>query len=377
MKKQSSAVLVAALLVCGAAHAQSSAQLWASAQPMPSTTTGPTLGVGQGGSAPVETALATIIPQPYRIELDARVPTTMIVNWTQGEDWMQVLQTALGPLGLVATPNWSTNTILVTLRAQPAPVANPLAATATAPAQTPAMTPAANSEVAVAATPITSLSTPPEAMQAAQGTPPVVDPIVGATDPAWNHPAPKMPDHPVTLSDAVMRLMPLSMTGTQLEIEAVNDAAKVGWLNGQTRIEAMRTVLLSRGLHAVIQGQNMKISPVAPIAAMAKQASKAEHRPAQGPAIVAMPTVSVQHWTIDDGQAISDALKDWAKKAGWSVVWNLHDDWSAPHATDFTGNFVDAAGDAIKALANNGADVRGTFYQTNKTLVVSAGGSHE
>lgn len=368
MKKQSSAVLVAALLVCGAAHAQSSAQLWASAQPMPSTTTGPTLGVGQGGSAPVETALATIIPQPYRIELDARVPTTMIVNWTQGEDWMQVLQTALSPLGLVATPNWSTNTILVTLRAQPAPVANPLAATATAPAQTPAMTPAANSEVAVAATP---LFPTPAAVKAAQPIGPAADPVVGAIDPAWNRPAPAMPDHPIGLSDAILRLMPLSMTGAQLEIEAVNDSEKVGWLGGQTRIEALRTILLSRGLHAVIQGQQIKISPDAHLN------TKTKRRPVQGPAIVEKPAPVVHHWVIGNGQAISDALKDWGKKAGWSVIWNLRDDWSAPHATDFTGDFVDAAGGAIKALADNGADIRGTFYQTNKTLVVSAGGSHE
>jgi len=365
MKKTSSVVLVAALVACGAAHAQTSAQLWASVQPLPATTTGPTLAVERGGSAPVEAALATIIPQPYRIELDARVPTSMVVNWTGGDDWMQVLQNALSPVGLIARPDWSTNTILVTLRNQPAPVTTPLAAMAATPAQTPAMTPAANSEAAIAATPVLPAPGPVKAIS------PLVDPVVGATDPAWNHPAPAMPDGPVTLSGAVMRLMPLSMTGSQLEIEAVNDEEKVGWFKGQTRIEALRTILLSRGLHAVISGQRITISPDAAASAEAKP------RPAQGPAIVAKPAPVVQHWEIDDGQAISDALKDWAKKAGWSVVWNLHDDWSAPHATDFTGDFVDAAGSAIKALADNGADIRGIFYQTNKTLVVSAGGSHE
>ncbi len=369
MKKKSSAVIAAALLVCGVAHAQSSAQLWASAQPAaPNMTSGPTLGVAQGGSAPVETAIATIIPQPYRIELDTRVPTTMVVNWTAGDDWMRVLQSALAPVGLVATPNWSTNTILVTLRAQSAPVAAPVAATASAPAQTPAMTPAANSEAAVAATTVLPKASPALAAVHAKT---FVDPVAGATDPAWDHLAPPMPDHPVTLSEAVMRLMPLSMTGTQLEIEAVNDAEKVGWLKGQTRIEALRTILLSRGLHAVIKNETIKISPVSSMATTAKP------RPALGPAIVDKPVAPVAHWAIDDGQAISDALKDWAKKAGWSVVWNLHDDWSAPHATDFTGDFVEAAGNAIKALADNGADIRGIFYQTNKTLVVSAGGSHE
>ncbi len=368
MKKQPFAVLISALLLGGVAHAQTVSQLWASAQPSEMTTMGPTLGVAQGGSAPVETALATIIPQPYRIELDARVPTTTIVNWKQGTDWMKVLRDALSPLGLSVIPDWSTNTILITLHDQPAPMHPPVAATVTTPAQALVMTPDVNPKAAVAAT--STRMTEAQNSESDHANQ-LSNAVVGADDPGWNQPAPAMPDHPISLSDAVLRLLPTSMAGAQMEIDAVNDDEKVGWLKGQTRIEALRTIMISRGLHAVISGQQIKISPDTPVLATA-----APRKP-QGPAIVAKPAPIVSHWRIDDGQAISDALKDWGKKAGWAVVWNLHDDWAAPHTTEFSGDFVSAAGDAIKALANNGADIRGTFYQSNKTLVVSAGGSHE
>lgn len=65
------------------------------------------------GSATVDQGLARIIPPPYHIEIDRSVPSTTIINWPSGNNWMDVLRQAIAPMGLVAVPDWSHNTVRI------------------------------------------------------------------------------------------------------------------------------------------------------------------------------------------------------------------------------------------------------------------------
>ena len=87
--------------------------------------------------------------------------------------------------------------------------------------------------------------------------------------------------------------------------------------------------------------------------------------------------VSEPPWRVERDQAISQALAAWAARAGWVLQWEPNDDWLVPQATEFRGDFVTAAKALVEVLVAEGADVRATFYQGNKTLVIRAGGSHE
>ena len=82
-------------------------------------------------------------------------------------------------------------------------------------------------------------------------------------------------------------------------------------------------------------------------------------------------------WRIHRDQPISQALEAWAERAGWVLQWDSRDDWLAPQITVFRGDFVAAAKALVKVLAAEGADIRATFYQGNKTLVIRAGANHE
>ncbi len=82
-------------------------------------------------------------------------------------------------------------------------------------------------------------------------------------------------------------------------------------------------------------------------------------------------------WRVEREQPISQALAAWAARAGWALQWQSGGDWLAPQVTVFHGDFVAAAKTLVEALAAEGADVRATFYQGNKTLVIRAGGNHE
>lgn len=84
--------------------------------------------VVMAGSATIDEALPRIIPSPYRVILDDSVPASLYLIWGNGDNWMAVLNRALAPIGLVAQPDWSRNTVSVIWRKQTAPAQ---AATAT------------------------------------------------------------------------------------------------------------------------------------------------------------------------------------------------------------------------------------------------------
>lgn len=85
-----------------------------------------------GGSAPIDKALPQIVPSPYRVYLDDTVPATLFLVWKQGDNWMEVLNRALAPVGLVARPDWAKNSITIGWSQQPAAAA-PVAAAPEAP----------------------------------------------------------------------------------------------------------------------------------------------------------------------------------------------------------------------------------------------------
>lgn len=66
-----------------------------------------------GGQDSIENALLRIVPAPYKISLDRRVPKSVVLVWHAGDNWFRVLSDALLPLGLEATADWANNTIRV------------------------------------------------------------------------------------------------------------------------------------------------------------------------------------------------------------------------------------------------------------------------
>lgn len=81
---------------------------------------------------------------------------------------------------------------------------------------------------------------------------------------------------------------------------------------------------------------------------------------------------------INGGERLSKALEDYANANGWTVVWNVQQDWIAPGLTTFHGDFMQASEDFIHSLVANGVDVHAQYFTGNKTLVVfGTGGGHE
>jgi hypothetical protein len=238
----------------------------------------------------------------------------------------------------------------------------------------------------------------------------------------WSDPAPKAPEN-ATLGQAIAMLMPATK-GFYALVQGPSLEKRVSWPSGVSRMEALHDVLEANGLYALGGTDYIKIfardtdastpmqtvrivaryveAPVAStpsvagsptaatatdtppattaaVASPATTAATATDTPPATTAAVASPATTAaaapEVWEIKKGEHISEALKAWAKSAGWVVEWNLSKDWVSPQNTRFTGDFESAAASAVRALASNGADIRAVFYSFNQTVAIRQAGN--
>ncbi|WP_261531653.1 toxin co-regulated pilus biosynthesis Q family protein [Burkholderia multivorans] len=124
-------------------------------------------------------------------------------------------------------------------------------------------------------------------------------------------------------------------------------------------------------------------APAAAAAAAAETAAQAALEIAGAPAdlvpeavvLPATPLTTQATFALVAGQSIQTQLQSWASRAGWTVVWDVQQDWIVPNSATFPGGFESAAQQVIEALAANGADVRADLYTGNKSMVVHQAGN--
>jgi len=78
---------------------------------------------------------------------------------------------------------------------------------------------------------------------------------------------------------------------------------------------------------------------------------------------------------LQAGLSLEQQLQSWAHDAGWTLTWNLTDDWVVPGNKSYGTDFAQAAQQVIEQAANNGADIRADLYSGNRSLVVHQAGA--
>ena len=78
---------------------------------------------------------------------------------------------------------------------------------------------------------------------------------------------------------------------------------------------------------------------------------------------------------LQAGVSLEQQLQAWAHDAGWTLTWNLTDDWVVPGNQSYGTDFAQAAQQVIEQAANNGADIRADLYSGNRSLVVHQAGA--
>lgn len=89
------------------------------------------------------------------------------------------------------------------------------------------------------------------------------------------------------------------------------------------------------------------------------------------------PAAAGQPFELVAGTPLEGQLFAWAKKAGWTVLWNLPDDnnWIVPGGGSYGTDFETAVKRVIEDLAGNGADIVGDSWRGNHTIVISQSGA--
>ncbi len=94
-----------------------------------------------------------------------------------------------------------------------------------------------------------------------------------------------------------------------------------------------------------------------------------------GPQLIAPQSqASEPEMIVHRGERLSQALSDFAKQQGWTVLWYCQD-WAAPGQTIFHGDFMTVSQEFIKSISSDGADIHGKWWLGNKTLVVTGSGA--
>lgn len=84
-----------------------------------------------------------------------------------------------------------------------------------------------------------------------------------------------------------------------------------------------------------------------------------------GPAnVIAQPTTQV--WTIKQGETLTEALNNWAKRAGYSVVWNADHTFDIEAAASFDGDFTKAITSLFSAYKDADRPVVVDLYPDQK-----------
>lgn len=91
----------------------------------------------------------------------------------------------------------------------------------------------------------------------------------------------------------------------------------------------------------------------------------------------AMPAAPPAAHTFDlqAGLSLEQQLQAWSHDAGWTLTWNLPDDWVVPGNSSYGTDFAQATQQVIEQAANNGADIRADLYPGNHSLVVHQAGA--
>lgn len=275
-------------------------------------------------SAKIEQALEAIIPTPFSIELDRRVPRDWSVSWSPSENWMKTLRAALEPMGLAVDADWTRSVV----RVRATQVAE------SAPAQR---------RVTVV-----------DAVSAASTQWPE---LAAAASPGWTEAAPYAPRAPVLVGRAIASVIPSEFRSMAIEYQGVDPALMVTWA-GKSRMEALRSI--EQQINARVRLGSAALSVVSN-----------SYRPA-AVAAAAQPAAIETGFVLVSGQPLQAQLEAWARRAGWAVVWRLDADWIVPNGADFGPSFQNAAKAVIDAMSKNGADVRATFHEGNRTLVIAA-----
>jgi len=76
-------------------------------------------------------------------------------------------------------------------------------------------------------------------------------------------------------------------------------------------------------------------------------------------------------FVVEEGYMLHSTLNAWAEATGWKVAWHSDHDYLIEANATFSGDFVKASSDLIKAMRDARPQITVDYYQGNKVIVIS------
>lgn len=261
------------------------------------------------GQDSLRPALAQIIPEPFKVNIDSRIPSGTVLQWDDASDWMTALKQAAARGNLVVRPRWDLGQIDVVPGPQPKPAP-------TATVQSPSA--GAGSVVATAAD-------LPKAQQAPATAPVVVTATPAATTspPAPVSPAPKAQEAEVVVKTSIPAPVP----------HARAPATSPGDSGPAEQLPAQKTAAVTADL--------VKVTPIG------------------------------RTWNVETKDVtLAATFQRWASAAGWRVRWDAAKHVMVEAPDSFTGSFEDAVESQLGSpgIAFSTYPLEVCFYPNNPPL---------
>ena len=137
----------------------------------------------------------------------------------------------------------------------------------------------------------------------------------------------------------------------------------------------LRVTVDHPGTSTILQGTDHSLgaTPLVPSSTKASLPTRAQLGDRAQPVLLGLTPV----FLLNQGDLILTDLQKWAAQSGWTVVWQVPEDWQVPNTTTFSGDFQKAVSQVIQALSANGANVHAVFHTANNTVVISGAGGGE
>jgi hypothetical protein len=177
----------------------------------------------------------------------------------------------------------------------------------------------------------------------------------------------------------------------------VDKDMRVSWKGGADWHDVLADTVRPKGIEVSYEGELVRlnatgaphVTEVAPPPPMAHPVAVVEEIPAPRPPrayhqtrtrlpVSVAPVPGTENfsdgssWHAASGDTLDQVLGDWAEKAGWHLVYNSRLVYTLQAPANFSGGFVEVAGDLVKSVAANPRPLA-VFHTGNNTLVIDNG----
>ena len=181
----------------------------------------------------------------------------------------------------------------------------------------------------------------------------------------------------VRLADALKQIAPEGWRGFgRPEIaQTFNPDKTINWVGGKPWPAVLDQVARNEGLAVEIDWERRHLYVGKRAVTALAQVTPAEPPPPAAAVVIAAPVVAAPAWDAKVGSTVRATMEEWAKRAGWMLVWPMGDlDYRIVAPLRFDGSIVDATSKLARLYETAERPLAVNIHTTQKVIAFSEKG---